>query len=74
MKAVETENIMELTTILLKEIVHTFELIFSPSIATSNTSPDISYIMSTGSMNTHVIGTYTYLVPSYIVIKRIVKC
>ena len=54
MNAIESENIMELTNILLKEIIHTFELIFAPNVKPSDDNQEISYIMSSTQLNTHI--------------------
>ena len=55
LKAVEDENIMELTNILLNELVHTFELIFSPNIGAPGEDEEISYIMAGMQLNTHLV-------------------
>ena len=60
MEAVKDEDILQLTNILLKEIVHGFQLIFSPNIDPSNENPEISYVMSSSSMNTYVTGKINF--------------
>ena len=54
LKSVEEEDFLKLTKILLSEMVHIFELFFSPNVSPSPENEEISYIMSGMQLNTHL--------------------